>query len=137
MIIGAHSIIYSRNAEADREFIARILKFPAVDVGGGWLIFGLPPSEVAFHPSTRNNRQELYLLCKDIAEFIAEMKRQNVRCGRVQHQPWGHLTSIRLPGGGTIGVYQPLHKRPGNTAKAGRKSTHETISRKGGTKKVS
>jgi hypothetical protein len=112
MITGAHAIIYSRNAEADREFISRIFKLPAVDVGGGWLIFGLPPSEIAFHPSKRNNRHELYLLCKDVLKFIAEMKRQNVACGTIQRQSWGSVTSIRLPGGGKLGVYEPLHERP-------------------------
>jgi hypothetical protein len=112
MIIGAHAIIYSRNAEADREFISRMFKLPAVDVGGGWLIFGLPPSEIAFHPSKKNNRHELYLLCEDAAKFVAEMKRRNVKCGSIQRQSWGYLTGIQLPGGGRLRVYQPLHKRP-------------------------
>lgn len=113
MIIGAHSIVYTMDAEADRAFMARVFKLPAVDVGGGWLIFGLPPSEVAFHPSKRNNRQELFLLCDDVNKFVGEMKRMNVGCGRISRQPWGLLTSITLPGGGKLGVYQPLHKRPG------------------------
>jgi hypothetical protein len=112
MIIGAHSIIYTRDAEADREFMARVFKLPAVDVGGGWLIFGLPPSEVAFHPSKKNDHQELFLLCDDIKKFVVEMKRMKVSCGRISRQPWGILTSIRLPGGGRLGVYQALHARP-------------------------
>lgn len=112
MIIGAHSIIYSRKPEADRAFLRDVLKFPNVDVGGGWLIFGLPPSEVAVHPSEKNNIQEFYLMCADIKAFIAVMAKHRIRCGPVQSQPWGNLTQVTLPGGGKLGVYQPCHARP-------------------------
>jgi hypothetical protein len=78
MITGAHSIIYSRDAEADREFLRDVLKLTNVDVGHGWLIFGLPPTEVAVHPSERNNEHELYLMCDDIEGFVAEMARRKV-----------------------------------------------------------
>ncbi len=112
MIIGAHSILYSRDAEADRAFLRDVLKLRGVDAGGGWLIFGLPPSEVAVHPSERNDVHEFYLMCDDIEAFIAKMKKQGVVCSVVQRLAWGLLTHVRLPGGGRLGVYQPRHPRP-------------------------
>ncbi len=113
MITGAHAIIYSTNPESDRAFLRDMLGLPNVDVGGGWLIFGLPPAEVAVHPSDRNDVHELYLMCDDIDAFIAEMNEHNVTCGPVQSQDWGLLTQMTLPGGGKLGVYQPKHARPG------------------------
>ena len=83
MIIGAHSIIYSRNAEADRAFLRNVLEFPNIDVGDGWLIFGLPPAELAVHPSEKNDVHELYLMCDDIEAFIAAMNDRNVPCSPV------------------------------------------------------
>ncbi len=112
MIIGAHSIIYSTSPDADRAFLRDILKLTSVDVGDGWLIFGLPPSEVAVHPSDENDVHELYLMCDDVEAFIAEMKKSNIICGPVHNQGWGLLTQVMLPGGGKIGVYQPRHARP-------------------------
>jgi hypothetical protein len=112
MIIGAHSVIYSTNPEADRAFLRDILKLTHVDVGHGWLIFGLPPSEVAVHPSNKNDGHEFYLMCKDVEVFVAEMKKRNVPCVPVQGQRYGLLTRLTLPGGGTLGVYQPRHARP-------------------------
>jgi hypothetical protein len=112
VIIGAHSIIYSTNAEADRAFLRDVLKFPNVDVGGGWLIFGLPPSEVAVHPSGENDVHELYLMCDNIESLIADMKTHNVACTPVQNLDWGMLTQVTLPGGGKLGIYQPRHARP-------------------------
>ena len=112
MITGCHSIIYSTNPDKDRAFVRDVLKFPSVDAGDGWLIFGLPPSELAFHPSNSNNTQEFYLLCDDMAELIRHMKSQKVRCSKAQKQPWGIMTSVKLPGGGSLKIYQPLHKRP-------------------------
>ncbi len=112
MINGAHSIIYSTRPEADRLFLRRVLKLPFVDVGEGWLIFGLPPAEVAVHPSGGRSRQELYLMCGDIRRFVASMKRHRVHCDPVQELDWGLLTYIKLPGGGKLGVYQPKHARP-------------------------
>jgi hypothetical protein len=112
LIIGAHSIIYSTNPEADRAFLRDVLKLTNVDVGGGWLIFGLPPSEVAIHPSGKNDVHEFYLMCDDIQAFTAEMKKQGVACSQVQDQGWGLLGQVTLPGGGKLGVYQPRHARP-------------------------
>jgi hypothetical protein len=112
VIIGAHSIVYSKSPEADRAFLRDILKLPSVDVGGGWLIFGLPPAEVAVHPSDRNDVHEFYLMCDDVEAFVASMQKANITCGSVQNQGWGLLTQVRLPGGGRLGVYQPRHGRP-------------------------
>ncbi len=112
MIVGAHSIIYSTNPEADRAFLRDVLKLPHVDVGGGWLIFGLPPAEVAVHPSNNNDVHEFYLMCDNIKSFIGEMKKHQITCSEIENQGWGALTKISLPGGGRIGVYQPRHSRP-------------------------
>ena len=112
MITGAHSIIFSRDAEADRSFFRDVLGFPNVDVGEGWLIFALPPAEVAVHPADESGRQELFLTCGDIEAFINEMARHGIACEPVQGQDWGLLTYLALPGGGNLGVYQPTHARP-------------------------
>ena len=111
MITGAHSIIYSKDPEADRTFFRDVLQLTNVDVGQGWLIFGLPPAEVAVHPG-ENEEHEFYLMCDDVNAFVAEMKTKNVTCGNVQDMGWGLLTQLTLPGGGKLGVYQPRHARP-------------------------
>jgi len=112
MIIGAHSIIYSKNPEADRAFLRDTLKLTNVDVGGGWLVFGLPPAEVAVHPSKKNNVHEFYLLCDDVEAFITQMRKNKIACGPVHNEGWGLLTELTLPGGGKLGVYEPRHARP-------------------------
>jgi len=121
MITGAHSIIYSKNPETDRAFLRDVLGLPNVDVGGGWLIFGLPPAEVAVHPSDENGVHELFLICDDVQAFIAEMKDRGIACGPVQNPGWGMLTEVKLPGGGKLGVYQPRHARPKPMVAAKRK----------------
>jgi hypothetical protein len=112
VITGAHTIIFSKDAGADRAFFRDVLKLTNVDAGDGWLIFGLPPSEVAVHPADENGAHELYLLCDDVEEFVAEMARQGVATGPVTDEGWGLLTRLTLPGGGALGVYQPRHARP-------------------------
>jgi hypothetical protein len=113
MIIGTHSVIYSTNPDADQKFLRDSLGLRAVDAGGGYLIFGLPPAEASVHPAGKDGlRQEIYLLCDDVERFIAEMRRQSVSCSPVQDQGWGLLTQVTLPGGGRLGVYQPRHERP-------------------------
>jgi hypothetical protein len=112
MIHGAHVIIYSQNAEADRAFFRDVLKYPHADAGHGWLIFKLPPAEVAVHPSEKNDVHELYLMCDDVKAFIAEMAQKNIDCTEIVDAPWGALTSLKLPGGGKLGVYQPRHASP-------------------------
>ena len=112
LINGAHSIIYSTDAEADRAFLRDVLELPGVDVGHGWLIFALPPSEVAVHPAEGPRRHELYLMTDDIQAFVSAMADRAVSCTPPRDQGWGVLTDLNLSGGGTIGVYQPRHARP-------------------------
>ena len=112
MITGAHAIVYSTDPDADRAFLSDVLRLPKVDVGGGWLIFGLPPSEVAVHPAEENGRHELYFLVDDVRAFIAAMRERKIACSAVHAERWGRVTNVTLPGGGTIGVYEPLHARP-------------------------
>jgi hypothetical protein len=112
MIIGAHSIIYSTNPDADRAFLRDVFALPHVDVGGTWLICALPPAEVAVHPSAKNDVHEFYLICDDATLLVAEMRRRGVACDPIRDEGWGLLTRIQLPGGGKVGVYQPRHARP-------------------------
>ena len=109
MINGAHVVIYSKNSEADRAFFRDVLKFPSVDAGHGWLIFALPPAEAAFHDSESNDRHELYFMCDDLKAEMESLKAKKVKCGAVQEERWGSVTTISLPGGGKIGLYQPKH----------------------------
>lgn len=112
MINGAHAIIYSANADADRAVFKDIFKLTHVDVGHGWLIFGLPPAELAVHPSEGNDRHELYLMCENVESLVAALSAQGLTCTPVQDQGWGLVTQLTLPGGGRIGIYQPRHARP-------------------------
>jgi hypothetical protein len=120
MIVGALSIIYSKDPKADRAFLRDVLKFSHVDAGEGWLIFGLPPAELAVHPSDQNDKQEFFLICDDIQMFVQEMARNNIPCGEIQNQNWGQITYITIPGGGQFGVYQPSHARPETLDQSGR-----------------
>ncbi|HOY78855.1 MAG TPA: hypothetical protein PLN33_13660 [Hyphomonadaceae bacterium] len=113
-VIGAHSILYSKDAEADRAFLRDVLAFPHVDVGHGWLIFGLPPSELAIHPGEQGDSQEFYFMVDDVKAFITEMESKGRACTPVSEQRWGSLTTLTLPSGATVGVYQPKHPRPQN-----------------------
>ncbi|HEY4361953.1 MAG TPA: VOC family protein [Bryobacteraceae bacterium] len=112
MINGAHVVIYSRDAEADRAFFRDVLGFPAVDAGHGWLIFALPMAEAAFHPAESNDRHELYLMCDEVKLEMGELRAKGVECSEVQEERWGSVTKVSLPGGGSIGLYQPKHPRP-------------------------
>jgi catechol 2,3-dioxygenase-like lactoylglutathione lyase family enzyme len=112
MLTGAHAIIYSRDAEADRAFLKDVLGLPHVDVGHGWLIFGLPPSEIAVHPADGSEKHELYFMTDNVEAFVATMKAKGIACADITQQGWGALTSITLPGGGKLGVYQPRHASP-------------------------
>jgi len=123
VILGAHSIIYSKDPESDRAFLRDVLGFPHVDAGEGWFIFGLPPAEVAVHPSENNDVHELYLMCDDVGKFVASMARAEVACAPVMTMGWGMLTKVTLPGGGKLGVYQPRHARPKAMTAAARKPT--------------
>ena len=109
MISGSHVIVYSRDAEADRSFFRDVLRLPSVDAGGGWLIFALPPAEVAVHPGEKNDLHELYLTCDDVRATMEELKTRGIRCDEPTQEQWGIRTAIHLPGGGRIGLYQPQH----------------------------
>ena len=98
----------ARTRKATAHFFA-VLRFPAVDAGHGWLIFAIPPAEAAFHPSEKNDRHELYFICNDLKATMESLKEQKVKCGSVTEERWGSLTTIFLPGGGKIGLYQPKH----------------------------
>jgi catechol 2,3-dioxygenase-like lactoylglutathione lyase family enzyme len=108
MISGAHVIIYSKNAEADRAFFRDLLEFKSVDAGHGWLIFALPPAEAAFHPSA-DEGHELFLMCDDLTAQMAALKSKGIHCSKVEEARWGSITKMRLPGGGSVGLYQPKH----------------------------
>lgn len=117
MVTGAHLIIYSSNAKADQDFFKNILNLSNVDAGQGWLIFALPPSEIAIHPSDENGLHQSFLICDDINEFIKEMAEHNIHCTAIENQRWGNLTYLTLPGGSKLGVYEPKHTRPENNSK--------------------
>jgi catechol 2,3-dioxygenase-like lactoylglutathione lyase family enzyme len=110
MISGAHIILYSKNAEADRAFFRDVLGFNSVDAGHGWLIFALPPAEAAFHPSDENaDAHELYFMCDNLKAEMDALAKKGVKCSAVEETRWGSITKMELPGGGEIGLYQPKH----------------------------
>ena len=119
MITGAHFLLYSKEPEADRAFIRDVLGFASIDVGGGWLIFKLPPSEMAVHPSEGDFVQGhadhalagvvLYLMCDDLRAMMKTLESKKVKCSEVGEERWGIRTTFRLPSGGEIGLYQPKH----------------------------
>ncbi len=112
MINGAHAIVYSRDPEADRAFFNEFFGLPHIDAGEGWLIFGLPPTEIAFHPAETNDRHEIYLLCENIDAFSSVMQARGVEISPVENRGWGLISFLALPGGGRLGVYEPRHDRP-------------------------
>lgn len=109
MIFGAHVIVYSKDATADRAFFREVLGFSSVDAGQGWLIFALPPAEVAVHPAEGNGRHELYFMCDDLQAEVSALREKGVECSEVQEARWGSIARIQLPGGGEVGLYQPKH----------------------------
>jgi hypothetical protein len=119
-ITGAHVLLYSDNPEADRTFFRDVLGFGAVDAGGGWLIFALPPAEAGIHPSDGEKRSQvhggrqllgsvLYLMCDDLPALMKSLKAKGVSCSTVEEEDWGIKTTIQLPSGSEIGLYQPTH----------------------------
>jgi catechol 2,3-dioxygenase-like lactoylglutathione lyase family enzyme len=109
MISGAHVIVYSKNAEADRAFFRDVLGLKSVDAGHGWLIFALPPAEAAFHPAGGSGAHELYFMCDDLKAEMASLSKMNIKCSKVEEARWGSITKMRLPSGGEVGLYQPKH----------------------------
>ena len=112
MIYGAHIIIYSKDPDADRAFFRDVLRYPFADAGHGWLIFALPPAEVAVHPADESGKHELFFMCDDVRAFITEMAGKGLECTTIDEQRWGSITRLTLPGGGQVGVYQPKHPSP-------------------------
>ena len=113
MINGAHAILYSHDADATRATLAKVLGTRTVDAGGGWLIFALPPAELAVHPAERGGRTELYLMTDDLDDTLARLRERGVTvAAEVSDQGWGVLASIEVPGFGPIGVYEPRHPVP-------------------------
>ena len=110
MITGAHFVLYSTNAEADRVFLRDTLGFHHIDAGHGWLIFALPPAEAAIHPAETNGRHELFLMCDDLKSEIAALTKKGAMFSPIEEARWGSITKLRLPSGAEIGLYQPKHK---------------------------
>lgn len=111
MINGSHVIVFSRDPEADRAFFAEVLGLPNVDAGGGWLIFRLPPAELAVHPTDGQTGHELYFMCDDVEATMGELREKGVDTEPVSEERWGRRTRFRLPGGGSVGLYEPRHPR--------------------------
>ena len=109
MLTGAHVVVYSRDAEADRAFFKDILGFRSVDAGHGWLIFAVPAAEVAFHPHDQNNKHEMFFTCDNLTAQVATLERKGAQVGTISEEQWGTRTTISLPGGGSIGLYEPKH----------------------------
>jgi hypothetical protein len=110
MINGAHAILYSHDADATRATLAKVLGTRTVDAGGGWLIFALPPAELAVHPAERGGRTELYLMTDDVTATVTALQAEGIEIARpISDQGWGLLTAITLPGGVELGLYQPQH----------------------------
>jgi catechol 2,3-dioxygenase-like lactoylglutathione lyase family enzyme len=113
VITGVHAIIFTSDAEGVRAFFRDVLDFPSVDAGGGWLIFALPPAELAAHPTQDDGRHELYLMSDDIRATVAELKAKGVEVSEeISDQGFGLMTSLILPGGGELALYEPKHARP-------------------------
>ncbi|MFI5088817.1 MAG: VOC family protein [Terriglobales bacterium] len=109
MLTGAHVVIYTKDAEADRAFFRDVLGFRSVDAGHGWLIFALPAAEAAFHPFEENNKHEMYFMCDDLGALMASLGKKGARFGEIAEEQWGTRTRMLLPGGGEVGLYQPKH----------------------------
>src|SRR5687767_9160109 len=109
MMIGAHVILYTKDADRTRAFFRDTLGFRNVDAGDGWLIFALPPAELGVHPDEKGGRHELYLMCDDVEKTVKELEAKGVKFTPVRNLGWGKLTTFALPGVGDVGLYQPLH----------------------------
>jgi hypothetical protein len=112
MISGAHVMIFTKDEAADRAFLRDVLDIPCIDSGGGWLIFKLPPTEMGVHGGEANDVHQLYFMTDDLDAEIASLAGKGVECGEPFTASWGRATSVPLPGGGKLGLYEPRHRRP-------------------------
>ena len=133
MIIGVHALIYSKEPEQVRAFLKDVLEFKPIDIGHGWLIFALPPAELAVHPGEGPGRHELYLMCDDVKALIKKLESKGYETREVQDVGWGLRTAVTLPGGDELGIYEPRHaspiklKKPRAAAKTSKKRSPRTI----------
>ena len=111
MITGSHLVMFSPDAEADRAFLRDVLGFAHVDAGSGWLIFKLPPAEVAVHPADGPSGHELFLMCDDVEAAVRDLAARGVECAPIEQERWGSVTRVRLPSGADVGLYEPRHPR--------------------------
>lgn len=109
MIFGAHLVVFSKDASADRAFFRDVLGYPSVDASHDWLIFALPPAELAVHPADQEMGHELYLMCDDLHAEMTALAAKGVRTSGVEEAGWGSVTKIQLPGGSQVGLYEPKH----------------------------
>jgi catechol 2,3-dioxygenase-like lactoylglutathione lyase family enzyme len=113
VITGVHAIVFSEDTKRTRAFFRDTLKLGSVDAGGGWLIFALPPAELAAHPTDDHPRHELYLMCDDIRATVAELKAHGIEfTAEIAEERWGLTTTFVLPGAGRMALYEPKHSRP-------------------------
>ena len=113
MITGVHAVMFTSDADGLRAFLRDVLGFDHVDAGGGWLIFALPPAELAAHPSAGDTRHELYLMCDDVEATVEELQAKGVEFTRpISDEGFGLVTAMRVPGGGELGLYEPRHPTP-------------------------
>ncbi len=112
MVSAVHAVLHTKDAERLRQFFRDVLEFPYVDAGHGWLIFALPPAELGIHPTEGEAKHELYLMSDDVEATIAALAAKGVSCSPIADVGWGLLSSVSLPDGGTIGLYQPRHPSP-------------------------
>jgi predicted enzyme related to lactoylglutathione lyase len=124
MITGMHVILYSRQADKVRAFLSDVLNLPSVDAGGGWPIYAAPPTELAVHPTEDEPEEEFYLMCDDVKATVAQLAERGVATdGGITDHGWGLLTTIVLPGGERIGLYEPRHPSPLNQRPASNGAT--------------
>ena len=112
LISGAHVMIFTRNEDSDRAFLRDVFEVPCIDPGGGWLIYRLPPTELGIHGGEQNDVHQLYFMTESLDAAIEKLAGKGVECGEPFTASWGRATKVPLPGGGTIGLYEPRHARP-------------------------
>jgi len=114
-ITGVHALLYTTEPEALRAVLRDVFRWEHVDAGEGWLIFRLPPAELGVHPAEGPTwesgvRQQITFMCDDIAATIAELQGKGVTVrGEPEDEGWGVTTTLDLPGGVEVMLYEPRH----------------------------